>query len=115
MAIDNPNVIDLIGTDRTTGEAVLTISDHLEWDDRNEHLLILQEKINRYIGFIESGELLENYAGAAGRLIRVEVVCKYPPSEVGERFLNLASETFEKAGWSLTWRWWPSKQLDASS
>ena len=67
MAVDNPNVIDAIGTDQTTGEVVLTISDHLEWDDRNEHLLILQEKINRYIGFIETGELREKYPGAEAR------------------------------------------------
>ncbi len=112
MAVDNPNIIDVIGTDQTTGEVVLTISDHLEWDDRNEHLLILQEKINRYIGFIETGELREKYPEAEGQPIRVDVVYKYPPGEDGDRFLRLASETFEKAGWSLTWRWWPGRPLD---
>ena len=36
---------------------VLTITDHLEWDIENEHLLILQDKINAYLGAIEDGEL----------------------------------------------------------
>ena len=109
MAIDNPNVVDAIGIDHRTGEAVLTISDHLEWDDSNQHLLILQEKINHYIGFIEAGELLESYPMAADRPIRVDIVCKNPPNQVGERFLFLANETFEKAGWTLSWRWWSGK------
>jgi hypothetical protein len=112
MAVDNPGVIDAIGADRTTGEVVLTIADHLEWDDGNEHLLVLQEKINRYLGFIEAGELLANYPSAQGKPVRIDVVCKYPPSEAGERALTLASGIIERAGWSLTWRWWPKSEAD---
>jgi hypothetical protein len=113
LAIDNPNVIDVIGTDPTTCEVVLSIADHLEWDDdRSEHLLLLQEKINRYIGFIESGELLEFRPDAVSQPIHIHVVCKYPPSEDGERFLALARGTIEQAGWSFTWRWWPGSQDD---
>jgi hypothetical protein len=113
LTVDNPNIIDAVGTDRATGEVVLTIADQLEWDDSARHLPILREKINRYIGFIEAGELLETYPDAAGRPIRVEVVCKHPPSKDGERFLKLAGGTIEEAGWSLTWRWWSSLCADA--
>lgn len=45
MAVDDKNVIDIVSMN-PEGKAVLTISDHLEWDTENNHLLILQDKIN---------------------------------------------------------------------
>ena len=56
MAVDDPDTIDFISVDGR-GRLVLTISDHMEWDQDREHLLALQEKINRYLSFIESGQL----------------------------------------------------------
>ena len=41
MAVDNPEVIDIVST-TVAGEVVLTIADHLPWDEANEHLPILQ-------------------------------------------------------------------------
>ena len=86
------------------GEVILAISDHLEWDAANEHLLQLQEKINRYLAFIEGGELLEKYPAAVGRKVRIEVVCKYAPSPDGKRFLDRARATMEGAGFLFSWR-----------
>jgi hypothetical protein len=36
LPVDKPDVIDIIGTQHGEGEVVLTISDHLEWDEANE-------------------------------------------------------------------------------
>jgi hypothetical protein len=104
MPVDNPEVIDAIGLLETKGEVVLTIFDHLEWDDTNDHLLTLQEKINRYLAFIESRELLEKYPAAAGRQIRIDVCCQYPPSSNAERFMQRARVVVEGAGFLLSWR-----------
>jgi len=60
MSVEEKNKIDIITTNKE-GILVLTISDHLEWDDENEHLLILQDKINSYVDFIESGQMAESY------------------------------------------------------
>lgn len=89
MSVDDPNVVDAIGTERDTGVVVLTIFDQLDWDD-DQHFVALQEKINRYLGFIESGEVLESYPQAAGRPLRIEVVCKCSPSKDGEQALIAA-------------------------
>lgn len=43
------------------------ISDHLDWDDELEHIHALQEKINAYLRFVESGEILGKYPQAAGK------------------------------------------------
>jgi hypothetical protein len=88
VSVDNPKVVDVVGTDRVTGGVVLTISDHLEWDDANEHLLALQAKINSYLDFIESGQLLEEYPAAQGKLISIELLCKYALSADGKVFLG---------------------------
>ena len=88
MSVENPEVVDAIGIDNASGDVVLTISDHLEWDAAKTHLLVLQDKINRYIGFIESGELLTTYSKAEGRKIRIEVCCKYCHPKRVSRFLT---------------------------
>ena len=104
MTVQEEGVIDAIGLEPTTDSVVLTISDHLEWDDANEHLLTLQNKINRYLAFIESGELVEKYADAKGRSVRIEIMCKYKPSEVALRFLSKAESSVRDAGFAFGWR-----------
>lgn len=82
MAIDNPGVIDAIGTDRITGAIVLTVSDHLDWTEERHHLRVLQDKLNAYLDFIQSGQLSEDYPDAGDATLRIEVIAKHlaPPS-----------------------------------
>ena len=47
MSVENKNIIDIISIDPNEN-VVFSISDHLEWDLENKHLLILQDKINYY-------------------------------------------------------------------
>jgi len=55
MSVEQRKVIDFVGISKADGRAILTISDHLPWLADNEHLLILQDKINDYLAFLESG------------------------------------------------------------
>ena len=102
MAIDEPGVVDAIGTLLDKSEVVLTISDHLEWDDP-AHLPALKAKLNRYLAFIESGEVFESYPSAKGKRLRIEIVCQYDPTPHGETFLTNARETVANAGFALSW------------
>jgi len=77
MAIDNIDIIDFIGIDKHTGEVKLVISDHLDWENTSTHLEILECKINRYINFIESGEIYEHKKDALEKSIVIEIVGKY--------------------------------------
>ncbi|WP_372847477.1 DUF6572 domain-containing protein [Shewanella sp. Scap07] len=43
MTIEQLDKVDIIGVNDSNIE--LIISDHLEWDDKNEKLLLLQDKI----------------------------------------------------------------------
>lgn len=101
MSVENLKVIDIASVDKD-GNVVLTISDHLEWDLNNEHLLILQDKINIYLGSIENGSLYENYPTAKGKDIVINIIAKYPPNKDGELFIERAKETIESANYKFS-------------
>jgi hypothetical protein len=104
MTIEQENEIDIISTYEEEGYVGLTISDHLEWDHSNEKLLTLQNKINTYLGFVKSGQIYVDYPGAKELKIKIELACKYPPSEEGKQFLTLLKPIIEKAGLYFDWR-----------
>ncbi|HEY2914426.1 MAG TPA: DUF6572 domain-containing protein [Candidatus Angelobacter sp.] len=101
MSVDQPKVIDFIGIDKTSGEVTLTITDHLDWNNSPEHQVILQDKINSYLAFIESGEILKSYPDAKGRPVAIKVMFKYKPDQEGQQFLTRAKQVIESAGFSL--------------
>ena len=102
MSVDDRNVVDGIGVENGSAVAVLTVSDHRVWGD-HDHLVALQNKLNDYFGFIESGQLLESYPDAADRNVRIDIICKHAPDLSGERLLHQARQVVEAAGWSLSW------------
>ncbi len=98
MSVEQDGIIDIISMDRLTREVTLTISDHLDWRDTGDHLLILQRKLNRYLAFIESGEIFEQYPVSKGRAIAISVVFHIAPDESALGFLAQAKRTVEGAG-----------------
>ncbi len=92
MTIEQLDKIDFISTDRN-GDINLSISDHLEWDDKNEHIYMLQEKINKYLSFIESDEIIEHVKDLKGKPIIISVVCKHKPNVAALEFLEKAKQT----------------------
>lgn len=105
MSVEQTNVVDAIGVDNATGDVVLTITDHLEWSGGdNEHLLLLQEKLNTYLSFVESGELLEAYPNAIGRAVFIDVVYKHPLNQQAKGFYIQAAQIVEGAGMKLRYR-----------
>ena len=95
MSIEDQDSIDAIGIDNE-GVVVLTISDHLEWDDK--HLLLLQEKINIYLAFLESGEVFESYPDSRGREFKINIMCKYEPTVLATRFLSQCTDIINQVG-----------------
>src|SRR4051812_37461549 len=84
MTVENTSIVDAVGTDKETGEVRLSIFDHLPWD--TQHLRLLQEKINVYLGFIESGEIYGSYPNAKGRPLVIDVFTKFRPTKEATRF-----------------------------
>jgi len=100
MSVENLKVIDFASIDKN-GNAVLTISDHLKWDDNNEHLLILQNKINAYLSAIEMGNFYDEYPDAKGKNIVIQIVAKYEPNNEARTFLDRVREILQSAGYGF--------------
>ena len=98
MSIDQRKVIDFVSMGGSDGRCVLTISDHLAWDDP-EHLAQLQDKLNDYLAFVESGEIYERFPKARECDLEIEVFCKQmPPADDPLPFLEHAAKKIRGAG-----------------
>jgi hypothetical protein len=70
VSIDQTDVVDLATIDKASGDLWLTIVDHLPWDENEgDHLILLQNKLNAYLRFKESGEIFEKVRGSKVNLL----------------------------------------------
>lgn len=106
MSIDQSDVVDSIGIDPIKNEVQLIITDHLDWtgDDRtdNKHMYLLQEKINAYLCFIESGEIYTTYPQARGNALVIRVVAKFDLSAKARAFFDKIRNTLLTSGYRIT-------------
>jgi len=100
MSVEQLDIIDIVSIDKA-GNVVLTISDHLEWSRNVEHQAKLQAKFNKYLAFVESGEILIRYPEAKERPIIIRVVFRHKPDSEGWAFLARAQQVIEAAGFKL--------------
>jgi hypothetical protein len=64
MTVEHSDIIYFVSFEPGAGVVIVTISDHLVWDENErEHLLLLQQKLNTYLEFIESGQLHDDIPG----------------------------------------------------
>lgn len=101
MSVENSKVIDFISD--KDDKIVLTISDHLEWDNDNEHIYLLQEKINAYLMAIESGKVNKSYPLSMDKKIVVSIALKYAPNETGVLFLSNVNDTLSNSGYGFSY------------
>ena len=101
MSVENDAVVDVISLDEQKSAVVLTVSDHLDWSDSTRHQTILQSTLNRYLAFVESGELLDRYPAGKGLRVTFRVVFKFKPDKAAIEFLTKAKQGIESAGFSF--------------
>lgn len=98
MGLDATGKIDAIGVERDSEVVVLSIVDSWTWEDEQLHLQALQDKINAYFAFVESGEIYSLYPSAAENGIRIDVIGRYDPPVAALVFLKRASEAASQLG-----------------
>jgi hypothetical protein len=98
MSVDQSQIIDVVSKNNK-GNIVLSISDHLSWEDTEEHLRLLQEKINTYLNFLDSGEIYDKYPDARGRHIEIEVMFHRELSMEARSFLTKVKPIIEGSGY----------------
>ena len=107
MSIQDVKTIDSIGIPNDSQDTVsLAISDHLVWGEPiEEHLYTLQEKINSYVAFIESGELYDAFPESKGKSVKIiEVYFKYDLPEQAFYFLKQVSDMLKSINIGLKYK-----------
>lgn len=103
MAIDNPNAVDGMAIDKERNALVLLLTDHLAWEGEDaiselDHLKLLQDKINAYISFLESGQFKENYPDEEFAMAVIETHFNYAITENCKKFLNAVQDQVGQSG-----------------
>lgn len=85
MSVEVTDKVDFVSIDAKSFRVLLTISDHLDWAPLSleYHLTTLQEKLNCYLRFIESGELIQRFPDATGMTPVISLISKFPPKHDG--------------------------------
>ena len=104
MSVDITDAIDMMSESKRTGAVQLTISDHLPWEDAEAHITILQRKIDRYMIFIQSGEILtmSPFSESKPKVIQVYFMVD-PPSGTPTKYLTEVKRQLGKAGVGFEW------------
>lgn len=103
MSIENAGSVDGLGISKNDGKAVLTISDHLSWENEKIHFDLLERKIGSYLNFIKSGQLFEVLPNSQDREVRIELIYQCPLSDMASTFLNAAKQQLQSMGVELTY------------
>ena len=112
MTVEQPKTIDFVSANKERNRVYLTISDHLDWsaEDEEHHLLSLQEKIQNYLHFVESGQLAKYRPDFKELPVTIHVRAKYPLRGEGVKFYEAAQKIVSEAGFTLEFEYAPSKK-----
>jgi hypothetical protein len=103
MAITDENKIDVIGIEKNSKNLILTVSDHLDWTKTDEHLLLLQNKLNFYLHFTESNQISDYFTENQYNKIVIKIVFKYEPGDKVVDFLRKVKTLIENSDILLDW------------
>ena len=95
LNIENTDTIDGLAYEQETSILILLLADGMDWSDMNRHLLLLQEKLNTYIWYIDSRQYEGKYTDVKKIEIRVSFLFQEP--EICHKLLERAKLVFLNA------------------
>jgi translation initiation factor RLI1 len=95
--VQNPAVIDLITLDKASDTVVLVMTERRAWGVA-EQLAQLEEKLNRYMGYVLDGFLAEQYPQYLGKSVRIRLDCVEAPHGEAVRFVEAMTDACERHG-----------------
>ncbi|MDR1463689.1 MAG: hypothetical protein LBJ11_00100 [Oscillospiraceae bacterium] len=99
MSLENTLSVDYVSTNADYVRC--SIVDDWNWNDVKKHLAVLQEKLNNYLMFIESGQLLTSYPNAKGKKIVISIFFKEVLTKETESFLSFVEKRLTSSGYKL--------------
>ncbi len=86
LNVERSDSLDGLAYDEKTKTVKILLADGMDWSDEYNHLVLLQEKLNNYLWFIESKQYKEHFPDSENVLICVTFLFKE-----GENCLKLLS------------------------
>jgi len=77
--VENPKVVDLISVDPASGKVVLEMYERRAWGASPQQFQQIEEKINRYMGYVLDGFLAEQHPELQGKGVQIRLTCAEPP------------------------------------
>lgn len=90
--IEKTDTIDSLAYEQDTSSLILLLADGMDWSDMNRHLLLLQDKLNTYIWYIDSGQYKEKYPNVKSVELRVSFLFEEPA--ICHKLLERAKQVF---------------------
>jgi translation initiation factor RLI1 len=96
--VQNPVVIDLITLDKASDTVVLVMTERRPWGAVAQQLSQIEEKVNRYMGYVLDGFLAEHYPQYMGKAVRIRLDCAEAPHGESARFVEAMTDAIEGHG-----------------
>ena len=97
-SVENPNIVDLIEVDPASGQVVLAMIERREWDSGPQQFIQIEEKINRYMGYVLDGHLTTHYPQYEGKAVQIHLNCAQAPSGKAVAFVTAAERAIRAHG-----------------
>jgi hypothetical protein len=99
--VENPKVVDLIGVDPTSGKVVLTMIERRAWGASDRQFQQIEEKINRYMGYVLEGFLAQQHPNFEGKQVQLRLECAEAPHGEAVLFVQAAGRACSDHGLEL--------------
>jgi hypothetical protein len=99
--VENSKVIDLIGVDPATDKVVLTMIERRPWGASDQQFPQIEEKINRYMGYVLDGFLAEQHPQYEGKAVQLRLECAEEPHGEAVLFVQAAARAAADHGLEL--------------
>jgi hypothetical protein len=96
--VHNPAIVDLIELDRETGHVVLAMIERRGWECSPGQFKQIEEKLNRYMGYVLDGHLTSHYPQYEGKPVRIRLDCVHAPAGEAVAFLEAAQRSVREYG-----------------
>lgn len=98
MSVLDRETVDGMALDKDRKGIRLLITDHLDWSNEYNHLLVLQDKINAYIVFCEEHQYNQVYKNILVEYAIFEIHFKFEPTIKAMNFLEQVQRHVNEMG-----------------
>jgi hypothetical protein len=99
--VENAKIVDLITLDPATDKVVLVMIERRKWGASPQQFGQIEEKINRYLGYVLDGFLAEHYPQYEGRRVTIRLDCAEAPHGDAVMFVRAATHAASQHGVEL--------------